>query len=212
MTEILVVEDHHILQVGIRIMFNELNIRHEIFFAATYPEAIAKLSNHKIGLIILDLNVPGGNNAKMIEVIKMRYPDIKILVFSSLNENVYAQQCLRYGAHGFVSKSSPESDFKKAVVKVLNNQIYVSDYIQQDLLTSMNESNKEIVTNPLKALSPRETDIVNLIIQGLSTSEISNNLNLQSSTVSTYKNRIYKKLGVNNVVELIHKVNSLSEK
>lgn len=208
MIQVLVIEDHHILQAGIKIMFNELKIKYSMHFVTNFIDALALLEKESIDLIILDLNIPNGSNTKMIEIIKVKYPKIKILVFSSLSETIYAQQCIRNGAHGFVSKAASEFEFKRAVEKVLKNQIYVSEQIQQNLLSAINDFNHEQDNNPIHTLSPRETDIINLIAQGKSTSEISNDLNLQSSTVSTYKKRIFKKLNVTNVVELINMINS----
>ena len=133
------------------------------------------------------------------------------MVFSGFDENVYARQCIRQGADGFISKSASDAEFKRAIHKILKGQIYVSERIQQDLLTEFNGI-KNNSGNPLSELSTRETDVMNLLTKGLSTSEISQNLNIQPSTVSTYKNRIFKKLAVRNVVELIDIVTFLESK
>ncbi|WP_236979006.1 response regulator [Membranihabitans maritimus] len=212
LTNILVVEDHRVVQVGIRMLLEDSGIKYTIKYASNFPKAIEILSNHTIDLVILDLNVPGGNNTKMIELLKIKNPSIKVLVFSSFDEKIYARQCLRSGAEGFISKTAPDHEFKKALYTVLSNQIYASEHIQQELLTQFNDSNNNSRLNPLKTLSTRETDVMKLLVKGFSTNEISNQLNLQPSTISTYKNRIFKKMTVNNVVELIEQIKFLEGK
>ena len=69
LTNILVVEDHRVVQVGIRMLLEDSGIKYTIKYASNFPKAIEILSNHTIDLVILDLNVPGGNNTKMIEIL-----------------------------------------------------------------------------------------------------------------------------------------------
>jgi len=205
------VEDQRVVQVGIRGLLEEAEITHSLCYASTFSQAWELLRRQAFHLIILDLKVPGGNSIKMIELLKIKFTELKIMVFSGFDENVYARQCIRQGADGFISKSASDAEFKRAIHKILKGQIYVSERIQQDLLTEFNGI-KNNSGNPLSELSTRETDVMNLLTKGLSTSEISQNLNIQPSTVSTYKNRIFKKLAVRNVVELIDIVTFLESK
>ena len=121
-------------------------------------------------------------------------------MFSMSPENVYAKRFLKAGAMGFISKNAGLTELKKAVELVLNDRKYISESLAEQLA---GEIGSQQPSNPFDKLSAREFEIANLLMTGKSGSEISDILSINSSTVGTHKARMFEKLGVNNLPELI---------
>lgn len=140
----------------------------------------------------------------MLDVIRLRHPDIKILIFSSYDEQIFGWRYLEAGADGFLSKKMGIEEIKNATKSLLRDEKYLSPALKQTLLNNITK--KKSTVNPLDRLSNRESNIMQLLIKGLSVADIAEKLSLQVSTVSTYKKRICEKLQVSNIVEMIEKV------
>jgi two-component system invasion response regulator UvrY len=205
MKHILIAEDHAVVRIGTKHLLKSLIPESIISDVDDFDKIIQELQAKTFDLLILDINIPGGNNTKMVETIRTFSPGIRILVFSSYDEQQYGLLYLQAGADGYLSKEAPEEEFKSAVLSVLNNKKYMSQDMQQLNINRLINP-KEYLPDPVITLSPRETDVLNLLKEGLGTAKIAEKLNLQLSTVSTYKARIFEKLGVKNIVELITKL------
>lgn len=131
----------------------------------------------------------------MIPELKDIQSDLKILVFSGYDKDV-AIQYIREGAEGYLNKQSSEEEIKNAVKTVIEK-----GYFYPAELIGLIIQNKR--DNPVEKLSSREYEIFKLLADGNGNLEIANRLNIQMSTVSTYKKRIFQKLNVGNIAELI---------
>lgn len=205
MKKILIAEDHAIVRVGTKHVIQSIWPDTEVTGVDSFTKAVAALEEKQFDLIILDINIPGGNNLKMINVIRKKQEKVRILVFSGYDEKLYAVPSLQAGADGYVSKDATKSEFTEALESIFQNKKYLSPTMQQESINKLIDS-KQSVKNPLSTLSTRETEILQLILKGHSTSQIGDILLLHLSTVSTYKMRIFEKLGVKNIVELIDQI------
>lgn len=208
MTNILIAEDHAIVRMGVSMLIKNLYPGTQVLEVDDFNEAIRVINQQPIDLIILDINIPNGNSTQMIDTIRVRQPQTRILIFSAYDEDIYAQRYIEAGANGFLSKGARGPEIDKAIKTVLNSDIYASEYVKQSLLQRL--ADKSAGSNPLQTLSNRETEVMQLLIDAKSVSEISAMLNLQISTVSTYRKRIFEKLSIKNIVELIQKYRTLT--
>ena len=198
---ILIAEDHPLVQMGIRhILLNHIPDA-VIFMEDDFDRTLQILEKQDFDLMIMDINLPGGDKVGMINSIRMKQPKIPILVCSGYDEQLYALPFLKAGANGYISKSAPNGDFKNAIDNVMNNKIYASPSVMQNAFGILfsSKGNKDTVA---AKLSDKELEIAGLLAKGLSTKAISEHLNLSPSSISSYKARIFEKLGVSNVVEL----------
>ena len=202
--KILIVDDHLVVRAGVTIILQSEIKKLDISYASNFPETIKVLNETVFDLIILDINIPGGKNTVMISDIRSILPDVKILMFSAHEEESYALRYLDAGANGYLNKLSGENKIVGAVKTIIETGKYISPEIANKLAS--NELNN-CYLNPFDKLSKREIEIVKLLVKGNGNLEISNHLNIQMSTVSTYKNRVFEKLKLNNLVELIEKYN-----
>ncbi|NGM73368.1 response regulator transcription factor [Sphingobacterium sp. SGL-16] len=204
MNSILIADDHSIVRFGTAVAINESFKDAQITHASTIKEVYSHLNFKRFDLLLLDINMPGGNNINVIKEILDLQSDIKILVFSSYDENIYALRYIEAGAAGYLNKNTAMEELNNAITSIQERGNYMSPavrdlYIQK--LTSTKSSIDKV--NPLNKLSNREMDVAKHLIEGHGILEVSNLLDLSSSTVSTYKSRIFEKLGVTNIPELI---------
>ncbi|AXY72535.1 DNA-binding response regulator [Paraflavitalea soli] len=202
---VLIADDHAIVRYGTSFVIKDLLPTGTIREANNFHQALKLLDTNRFDLMVLDINIPGGNNLQMIDVIKLRQPHVKILIFSGYDEQVYALRYLQAGADGYVVKQASEAELRMAIQTLQNNDKYISHSVRQHLLNNM--SHKKVIShNPLATLSNREMEIMQQLVMGAAVAEIGATLGLQISTVSTYKSRIFEKLNVSNVVDLVEKV------
>ncbi|MFH6967742.1 response regulator [Flavobacterium sp. FlaQc-28] len=196
---ILLVDDHSVVRHGVSLLLKKAFEDVTILHADNFDELLVQL-NQKQDLLFLDINLPGGNSTKMVEEIRSNYPDLLIMIFSAYDEARYALRYIHAGADGFLNKYSKDEEIIKAVELILENGKYISDVVKEVILENALLKNP---INPLEKLSDREIEVAELLVEGDGNLEISNKLNIQMSTVSTFKTRIFDKLGINNIVKLV---------
>ena len=199
MKKFLLVDDHNVVRSGIKGLLLELFKPSAIDEANDGDSATEILKHNQYDLIMMDIQMPKTDTLGLMEYIHIKYPDAKVLIFSMSAEGIYAKRFLKAGAKGFLSKDAPLEEIKKAINLVLNNRKYISETLASSLAE---ESISETSGNPFNQLSPREFEIVSLLLSGQTISEISKLLNLQVSTIGTHKARLFSKLNVNNILEL----------
>jgi DNA-binding NarL/FixJ family response regulator len=188
MKQALVVDDHPIVREGIKELLQR-----------AFPSVIIKDSSGADGIlqeicgqpwafVILDINLPGQNGLDIIKKTKVRQPDIPIIVFSLYSERQYAARALRAGAVAYLSKERPPGDLIETVKTALEGG-------------PIKKPREVMVSQPV--LSDREVQVLALFVRGMSRKEISQELNINEKTVSTYRARLLHKLDVKNLVELI---------
>ncbi len=203
----LIADDHSLMRQGVIFLIEDLEINCELNQANSLLQVQEKIEALPIDILITDAHFPDGNSLSIISKLKESKPDLKILVFSGLEEGTYALKFLNAGVNGFVSKLSEEEEVKTAIQKVIFEGEYLSDKTKSLLLNSIRNPKS---TNPVSLLSERELEIANLYAQGLGNLEIANQLDLKQNTVSTVKKRIFEKLEIENLVELIELLKSNS--
>lgn len=199
MKEILIVDDHVVVQTGVSIILEEAFPEYIIYTAEDYNELITILYKRHIDLIILDINIPGGKNVDMVQKIKNIIPSVKILIFSVYNSDTHACPYILAGADGYLNKLCDKEKITSAVDLIIKNGSYIPSEILQDLIKK--STGKEDL-NAIDKLSKREMEITELLIEGEGNIEIANKLNINLTTVSTHKNRIFNKLKIKNIIEL----------
>ncbi|GGW30168.1 response regulator transcription factor [Arenibacter certesii] len=198
---ILVADDHVIVRMGLMQTIENLRPNAILSEVDDYKSLFSLISRENFDLLILDVNMPNGTFQQAIDFIRVKQPKLKILVFSSQEEHLYALRYLKMGADGFLNKLSSREQIDAALTTMLEKGRFLSDEVK-DLMVS-NSLNKQHVSTSIETLSNRELEVANKLIEGLSLKELSSQLNLHVSTVSTYKNRIFEKLNVQSIPDLI---------
>lgn len=199
---ILLADDHRIVREGLKQMLADVPGMQVCAEAASGPEALEKvrsLSGHAgLDLVLLDVALPGQDGLEVLQMLRQDFPQLPVLILSTYPEAQYAVRCLRFGAGGYLNKSTDPDDMVDAIRKVAAGGRYVTPATAEALAVAVASS----TTTGIDALSYREYQVFRLLVVGRSVSEIGAELKLASNTVSTYRARILEKVGVKNDVEL----------
>lgn len=200
---IVIVDDHPLMRKGLALSL-ESDPTFEIAGQLDRgEELIQKLNTLNPDLIIIDISLPGMSGLELVKHIISQKDDQKILVVSRHDESLYAERVIRAGAKGYIMKLEAGEVLLKAVRKVLNGGIYVSDKVSERLLMGMARGQKEKMESPIESLSDRELEVFELTGRGNSTREIAEKLHLSVKTVESYRARIKTKLNLENATELM---------
>ncbi|WP_050465485.1 response regulator [Herbaspirillum autotrophicum] len=198
MISILLVDDHAVVREGYRRLLErraDLQIEAE---AGSADEALDYLRKATPDVIVLDLSLPGMGGIELTRRIMQRTPNARILVFSMHRNQLFAAQAIRSGALGYITKSSSPELLIQAVYKVAAGGKMLSPDIAPEIALSLLEGE----TNPAAELSPREFEILRLLLDSRSVEQIGDILNISPKTVQNAHYQIKSKLGVKTDIEL----------
>nr|WP_315155566.1 response regulator transcription factor [uncultured Flavobacterium sp.] len=199
--KILIVDDHFIVRSGMSLLLENEIDDVQVFGAKDFQEALEECSKDIFDLVILDINLPGGKKCYMIDDLRELQKDVKILIFSAHEEDIYAFRYIQAGANGYLNKLSDSDMIVKAIKTVLESGKYISNDIL-DKFIAFSQHKKGESDNPLEYLTHREFEIAELLVKGYGNLEIANELDIKMTTVSTHKLNILKKTNITNIIEL----------
>lgn len=199
----LLADDHSLIRQGIAFLLEDLSLDHVVFHASNLQQTLEVLKTNPIHIAIIDAHFPDGNSLNVLPEIKKISPETKIMIFTGIDESTHSLKFINAGANGFLSKLSEEEEIKRAILKMKNDGEYISATTQALLMNSFRDPK---LINPLYGLTERELQIAELYAKGYGNLEIANLLDLKQNTVSTIKKRIFEKLKLENIVELIELV------
>lgn len=206
MIRVFVADNHPIIHKGIKAVFRnstEINI---VGKGHHFQDLVDFLRTKKVNVVLLELELAGLEGIHLLQEIKKQYPGLRFLIFSTLQEELYAIRTLKAGASGYLCKTSPLGSLREAILKISTGGVYITNELAE--VIAFNETGK----NPLavlKKLSTREIQVLRMLISGRKNIEIASLLDISDKTVSTYRTRIMKKMGVKNLVELIKKTQTV---
>jgi DNA-binding NarL/FixJ family response regulator len=201
----LLADDHSIVRQGIAILIDEVVPNSKIYQTSSSQQIVEMIKANGVEIAVIDAHFPDGNSLHIIPLMKMANPDIKILVFTGLEEELHVLKFIKAGASGYVSKLSEETEIRQAISDIVHKGEYFSP-VSRNLMLQLVQ-NPDLI-NPLSRLTKRELQIAEMYAEGYGNLEIANNLDIKQNTVSTIKKNIFDKLKIENLVELIDLINT----
>lgn len=195
----LLVEDHPIFRFGLRHLIEQRWPGAVFADAESVERALQEMRNGDWDLAIVDLNLPDAQGIESLSRIRRASATLRILVLSLHEETVYARQALQLGAQGYLTKENAPDELVAALEKILAGGRYISQSIAQALALG---EDKDGGGDALASLGSQEYRVMLHLIAGSRVSEIAAQMNLSPKTVSTYRTRLFEKLGVSSNVEL----------
>jgi len=185
--------------------FDDLNYKYR---ASNGASLIGKLEeNHNIDVILMDIQMPEMDGIKATEIVKRKYPQIKIIMLTVHDDDEFIFNSIKAGANGYLLKEIDPENLHKSILEVINGGAPMSPSIALKTLNLLrNPSQFENKTDQEKVeLTKRETEILEQLSKGLNYNSISENLFISSGTVRKHIENIYKKLHVHNKMEAVTK-------
>lgn len=201
MIKVFIVDDHEIIRQGLKMILKEAPDLIVAGEAQDGTEAMRKIKNTEIDIVLLDMNMPGRSGIELIGDIKSLKPKIHILVLSIHPEDKFALRTLKAGASGYLCKDTALEELVIAIRKIHTKGRYISTTLAEQLAFDIIP---EVETPLHNQLSTRENEILVKIASGMKVKDIATELGLSISTVFTYRLRIFEKLNIKNNVELTH--------
>lgn len=200
---ILIADDHAVLRQGLKLILAEAFAMASFGEAESTPETLRLLRQDGWDVLVLDLNMPGRGGLDLLIEARREYPRLPILVLSSMPEDQIALRVIRSGASGYLNKRVATEELVTAVRKVAGGGRYVSASLAERLAQEFGGAHS---LARHESLSAREFQVLRLLAEGRSVSEIATQLALSPKTISTFRARVLRKLGVRNDIELVHYV------
>ena len=196
---ILIADDHAILRSGLRRLLEDVPEVETVGEAETATHARQMLRLESWDIVLLDLDMPGQNTLEVLRALKAENPEISVLILSMYPEEQFGLRALNAGASGYLSKNSVPEELVTAIRRISQGGAYISVGLAASMARSLEASARH---SGEQQLSDREFAVLRGIAAGRSIKQIADELNLSAKTISTYRARVLKRLGLRSNVEL----------
>lgn len=194
MIKLMIVDDHSMVREGLKQLLELDEDLKVISQAADGAEGLKKLEEDKPEVLLLDINLPNMNGLEMLEEIRKRRINVKVLILTIHNEIDYLMKAVEIGCDGYVLKDSDSNLLKKAIYSVYEGE----SFIQPSLTPALNAglAGKNMIDEKVNELTRREIEVLKLIAEGLFNKEIAATLDISERTVKNHVSNIFKKIDV----------------
>ena len=200
--KILLIDDHKLIKMGIRVLLEDNKKFSLIDDCGSKGEFLERISTTKYNLFICDISLPDGSGYDILEIIKEKDLDAKVIILSMHEDKSYIKKAFKMGASGYVTKSTAHEEILKAIDIVMEkNEIYLNEKYAT-IFYELYKADKEI------ELSEREKEVGKYIVEGYTLTDIGEKLFLSVKTVDTYKKRLMEKTNTKKRSELVEYLKS----
>lgn len=199
--KIIVADDHTIVREGVKLLLTEAFPLAEIVDVSDSVDLMKHIYKEKFDVVICDISMPPGDSGlEAVKLIKEHSPKTPVIILSMHAPEQYAVRAIKAGAMGYLTKGVATLELVKAVNTVLSGRKYLS----ADVADVLADAFEHLQNNQsIESLSDREYEVFKLLASGKSISDIAKQLVLSTNTVSTFRSRIFEKMGFHNNLELI---------
>jgi len=206
MIKILIADAHPIVRMGLSMVVNSAEEFQLQDAVATTTQLFTAVEKQIPDIVILEMDIPEINGIATVRKLKEINPNIKVLIFSSQSETVYALSAIRAGACGYLSKTARIDQILTALTQLKEGKIYLTHALSEQL---KKEKLGDKEKSAFRKLSSREIEVLKLLASGKKNKEVAGGLDINEKTVSTYKSRLMKKLNVTNIVDMLQHAKAL---
>lgn len=197
--KILIADDHSLILEGFSNLIRKQLPENEVFVAENKQELFELLHQHPIDILFQDVKFGHHDAREFIKIIKNQFPNIKIIVISTLSDEFTVNTLLNQGIDGYISKSDNSIEILRAIEVAIQGQVYISTNVKQNTSVRRINKNVEIV------LTSREKQVLSMIINGKTIKETAAALFLSEKTIETYRSNLFLKFNVSNLAALVKK-------
>jgi DNA-binding NarL/FixJ family response regulator len=202
MIKVIVVDDHQMFIDGICELIKGMPEIEVVAQANDGVELIDALTKTIADVILMDVNMPKMDGLEATRHVAEHYPETKILILSMHDSSNYIQKLLKAGANGYILKNTGKAELQEAITKIADGETYYSATVTQRIMEGLQKQSKQ-KTNQQAELTAREKEVLKLIAQEFTTSEIAKKLFISHHTVESHRKNLIAKLGVRNIAGLV---------
>lgn len=199
---ILTVDNHVLVRAGFRALLQSIDGIEVVAEAGNGREALHLVGTHHPDIVLMDIAMPEMNGLEATARITKEFPKTKVIILSMHTNEEYVCQALKVGASGYVLKDSGTNELEIAVKAIARGETYLSPAVSKHLVVDyVRRVNSE--TNPLDQLTPRQREILQLVVEGKTTKDIADTLFISVKTVETHRTQLMERLNIHDVVGLV---------
>jgi DNA-binding NarL/FixJ family response regulator len=199
---VLIADDHAIVRAGLRALLVEEAEFDLVGEAVGGYEVIELVEKTNPDVLILDLSMPDLDGISVTRKIKPQFPDLKILILTLHEDEALLKEAIKAGAAGYILKRAAEGELISAIRVILRGDLFIDPTMVRGLFEESRDSQVN-QKNPTESLTPRETEILRLIVEGYTNRQIGQELNISIRTVEGHRSNISDKLGLHSRLELV---------
>lgn len=200
--KVILADDHNIVREGLKSLLKSSNDIVVIAEASNGRETVSLARQLEPDVVVMDVTMPDMNGVDATQKITQLAPDVRVLALSSHSDGVYVKGMLEAGAKGYLIKDAAISELLTAITVVSQGRIYVSPSIADTLVGDYVQRVKGEIGPDTQVLSTREREVLQLVSEGKSSSQIASSLYLSERTIEAHRKRIMDKLGMRSIAEL----------
>ena len=199
---IILVDDHSIVRQGLKAILEQLDFQ-VVGQASDGIEAIKLVGQLKPDILMVDLMMGSMNGLEVTRRVSKQYPDTAVIILSMYKDESYVIEALKAGAKAYVLKESNSDDLLRAINEVLNGNRYLGSSISEKAIATYAEKIISEFKNPLESLSIREREVIQYVVEGLTSKQIAESLIISPRTVDIHRRNIMRKLSLHSRDDLI---------
>lgn len=196
MIRVVICDDQDIVREGLRAILSTAPGIEVIAMAGDGAQAVELVEEHRPDVVLMDLNMPGVNGIQATRAIREENPDVSVLALTTYDADEWVFDAIRAGAAGYLLKNTPRAGLIEAIEGTVQGQTFVDPNVAGKLFTQVAGATMAHDTTLAESLSSREREILCLLADGLSNTEIAAQLFLSEGTVRNYMSDLFEKLGV----------------
>ena len=202
MIKVLIADDHAIVRAGLRALIHSEPTMELVGEASGGYETIDLVEKTQPDVLVLDLSMPDLDGIAVTKQIKPQFPNMHILILTIHEDQALLREAIKAGASGYILKHAAESELISAIHRILRGDLYV-DPAMVRLLLQEPAAPLAMPPKSTEALTPRETEVLKLIVQGYTNRQIGEELNISFRTAESHRASLSEKLGMHSRVELV---------
>jgi len=202
LTRVLIADDHAIVRTGLRSLLHSEPTLVLVGEATGGYEAIEMVMDSHPDIVVLDMSMPDLDGIAVTRQLKALYTGIKILILTLHEDEALLREAIKSGASGYILKRAAEAELISAIQIVMRGDMYIDPSMLRGLIEEKSSSTNS-TQSTVESLTPREIDVLNLLVQGYTNRQIGEELNISIRTVEGHRANLTGKLGLRSRVELV---------
>ena len=201
---IVLADDHALIRHGIKNIISQDGRMEIVGEVGNGEELLNTLAGKTVDLLILDISMPKISGIDLTEILKKRYPSMKILILTMHKSKQFLHRAISAGADGYLVKSDSDKEILLAIDKIEQGKTYISPYLADDFTEDVLQAYRDPAASPFKNLTKREKQILSLVVDGYTSKAMAAKLNLSPRTVDHHRANLLKKFDMKNSVDLVN--------
>lgn len=203
MLRVAVTDDHTLFRKSLSFLINSFKNMEVVLEASNGQELLEKLKHQAIDILLLDLQMPKMDGFETYQRLNTEYPDIKVLVLTSLNEVEIIRKIMELGVHGYFTKNTDPNELERAILKLNEDGFYFEKRLANIIKDIIDKPSLNVSVEQPVAFTERETEILRLTLKEYSGIEIADTLYISPKTVEKHKRNLMEKTQSKNFIGVI---------